>query len=833
MTLYLRAIDRIELLNLPNFLHLVLAGLAEWWARQGRIEDAARIVGYPAPARPGWQRGGGRPAGERHRDRRRPSRCRSVAGRGCGDVTSRARGVRQGGIGRRRLTPPDWATELIQCVLADASLAARWPWSPASPYVHLCSAVSGRTTRRRHAIHNHFFLSLHVVFTIEHLYSVYMNKELVEVLGVAEQCARDTLDTTVDHSSLLPVLTAHKNVIASLEARCASAVAKGNSWRNRGHRKPEDFVADTTGTSRSQAKKALDTANRLRDLPVVDDAVSKGKLSPQQVEQVAKAAAVDPSRQSELVETAERETLAGLKKVCQRVLRENDPDPEKTRERAHENRSCSVGSNDDGSAYVHWNGTTDAMAAMKAHLEAECARIFEKNRRNGVLDPFPARMADALTNLVTGNPTPDPAVPDADDPTCEPSAGTAPDSGAPTGAPAATTAMATTTSRDRSDGARDVPTDTSVEVTNPVVNSSEVDPASLFAPPPTPKPVVEKGHRAGALCRCGGRRPVDLTVLVDLKALRRGRADPGETCEILGVGQVPVSVARELLDDAFVRAVISNGVDIMTVAHFGRHCPEHLKTALLVRTRGVCEVPGCPREGRLEIDHNDVPYADGGPHSILNDALLCKPHHLDKTHGGHQLDGSPGQRIWRGPNGEILARDPLSDARQATEGPGAGLWDERRCSALSRRGGCPSNGSPFGSMQVRLHGVAERARSVAGEPCNHPASNSTAERLLFDAERLWHRAGPVETGCGAGGGSAVGDHDRRIVVSNGGPGSGGWPSVHSAPARPAGDRSDAERFPTTAAVGGSPRLSVVHRQWRPRRLSVVHRRWSSRLHCRS
>ena len=107
-----------------------------------------------------------------------------------------------------------------------------------------------------------------------------VNTELDEVLAAGEQCAREALDATVDHVGLLAVLTAHKNVIAGLEARCAAEVARGGRWRGKGHRRVEEFVADATGTSNSKAKKTLETTRKLRDLPVVAQAVADGQVVP-------------------------------------------------------------------------------------------------------------------------------------------------------------------------------------------------------------------------------------------------------------------------------------------------------------------------------------------------------------------------------------------------------------------------------------------------------------------------------------------------------------------------------------------------------------------------
>ena len=90
-------------------------------------------------------------------------------------------------------------------------------------------------------------------------------------------------------------------------------------------------------------------------------------------------------------------------------------------------------------------------------------------------------------------------------------------------------------------------------------------------------------------------------------------------------------------------------------------------------------MPGCDRQGRLEIDHNHTPYAAGGPHCLVNDALLCKPHHRQKTHDGYTLEGPPAQRIWRNPTGQILTRDPTPcpDPDTPTDTQ-PGLWDDEQ-----------------------------------------------------------------------------------------------------------------------------------------------------------
>ncbi len=131
------------------------------------------------------------------------------------------------------------------------------------------------------------------------------------------------------------------------------------------------------------------------------------------------------------------------------------------------------------------------------------------------------------------------------------------------------------------------------------------------------------------------RSQTDLVLVVDLNAYRRGHTHAGEVCHIVGGGPIPVSVARELGRDAFLKAVLHDGVAIHTVAHFGRYRPAHLETALRLGAPpefdGIeCSERGCERKYGLEFDHVD-PCANGGPTSLANLRPECKPHHWNKT----------------------------------------------------------------------------------------------------------------------------------------------------------------------------------------------------------
>jgi hypothetical protein len=144
---------------------------------------------------------------------------------------------------------------------------------------------------------------------------------------------------------------------------------------------------------------------------------------------------------------------------------------------------------------------------------------------------------------------------------------------------------------------------------------------------------------------------VTVHVVIDHAALVRGVALEGESCVIPGVGPVSVAWALQLLGDAFLTAVVKKGRDITTVAHFGRHVPAELRTAMIVGGR-ECDVDGCHCRGYLERDHCKVDFAKGGPAAWWNLAWLCAVHHRRKTKGWTlgRRDPQSGKRKLRPPN---------------------------------------------------------------------------------------------------------------------------------------------------------------------------------------
>jgi hypothetical protein len=149
---------------------------------------------------------------------------------------------------------------------------------------------------------------------------------------------------------------------------------------------------------------------------------------------------------------------------------------------------------------------------------------------------------------------------------------------------------------------------------------------------------------ADAPADCGAppaRRETVTVVRIDHAALLRGSTQPGEVCEIVGSGPVPVSLAQRMLEDSFVKAVLVDGTDVLAVAHLGRTIPARLRTAV-EELHPECDIEGCHVTRNLEIDHNQ-PIEAGGPTALWNLDRLCPHHHDHKHRHDSRLTGEPGR----------------------------------------------------------------------------------------------------------------------------------------------------------------------------------------------
>ncbi len=295
-----------------------------------------------------------------------------------------------------------------------------------------------------------------------------------------------------------------------LKTRAAAKVAQGEVWRGDGDRSAEDWLARTTGTSKTDAGRLVETGRRLEQLPAVAGAVTRGELSAKQAEAIARAAAADPGSQRRLLEHAKGTSLRELEDECKRTRTNADADPEAAQRRAHAKRSCRTWTDADGvTGHLHMSGPVAELARVDNAIRHRADRHFREARTAGRREPGEAYAFDAALELLTS-----------------------------TGDGTATP-----------DGAN-----------------------------------------------------AKIIVRVDHTALMRGRSVEGETCEIAGVGPVPVATVRKWMDDAFLAAVVTKGEAVQSVVHLGRRFTTTQRTALQWQDP-ICARRGCSNRLGLEYDH--------------------------------------------------------------------------------------------------------------------------------------------------------------------------------------------------------------------------------------
>jgi uncharacterized protein DUF222/HNH endonuclease len=166
---------------------------------------------------------------------------------------------------------------------------------------------------------------------------------------------------------------------------------------------------------------------------------------------------------------------------------------------------------------------------------------------------------------------------------------------------------------------------------------------------------------------------VDAPVLADPDA-------PGQSVLEDGV-RVPAETSRRLACDAS-RVVMQHDRSgrVVEVAARTRTIPPALRRALHHRDRG-CRFPGCGV--RFGQGHHIRHWAQGGPTTLSNLAMVCRRHHRAVHEEGYQVERQPdGELQFRRPNGWVipevppspdLAEDPAAAIRARNEREGLAL----------------------------------------------------------------------------------------------------------------------------------------------------------------
>jgi 5-methylcytosine-specific restriction endonuclease McrA len=142
---------------------------------------------------------------------------------------------------------------------------------------------------------------------------------------------------------------------------------------------------------------------------------------------------------------------------------------------------------------------------------------------------------------------------------------------------------------------------------------------------------------------------VEAEVLADADA-------PGQSVLEDGA-RVPAGTSQRLACDAS-RVVMRHDADgrVVEIGARTRTIPPALRRALHHRDRG-CRFPGCGV--RFGQGHHIRHWAQGGPTTLSNLAMLCRRHHRAVHEEGYQLDRQPdGDLRFRRPDGRVLPDVP-------------------------------------------------------------------------------------------------------------------------------------------------------------------------------
>ena len=438
-------------------------------------------------------------------------------------------------------------------------------------------------------------------------------------------------------------------------------------WRRSGHRSASAFVADELGITRGESLGMVRTAAALPELGALDEAVRGGEISGAAAAEVAQCASEHPEATDELLAVARRSSIRRLRERCAQVhVRGEGADERQRRIRAE--RSCTDGAVSDSSWELRMRHAVADGALISHALDLHQRDVFELARERGDQEGFAAYRADAalrMARLSLGMPV---EVPKRRRAELEGLVGAGVAAGSSANAEPAVQAGAFAA------GGSVVPGGSSA-------NGGSVVPGGSSANGGSPNGAVPTAPLFPVLTGSGGSIRKCIVVRVDHAALRRGRVEPGEVCEIVGVGPVPLGyVDAALEEDPIVKAVVMDGRDVVALATVERKLKADLRLAVRERDR-VCQVPGCDTSFPVELDHEHT-IADKGPDTYDNLRVLCRPHHTQRGLEGYELTGPVGQREWRDPDGRVIAADPPPDLDDPGQLPDVVTLTRRRARHL-------------------------------------------------------------------------------------------------------------------------------------------------------
>lgn len=485
------------------------------------------------------------------------------------------------------------------------------------------------------------------------------------VRGVDDAAVSGALDGP-EAAALAVTFAELERLAAAGKTLAAGRVAETGHYRVLAFPSAARWLADVANGGVGEAGQVLATAAHLGDerLAATRSALVHGSLTGAQASEIARTAAGAPAEQERLLRLAARETVAGLRDECRRVRLAGRPTEEPKARRKRVTEEMAFGTRDlgDGMAEVFARMPSAWMVLVMAAVRDQCDVIFQRARAEGRNDPHAAYLVEALvTLLLLGNLGANRTRAD-DDGAGGVAGGLDDDDAADVAAECDDDAVGVDDGGADDGGAHDGGADEGTGFDDPLYAQLLASIWGGQAPaPPSREP--RRRMRRGR-CSCGGRIAprAKIIVRVDQAALLRGDVEGGETCDIAGVGPVPVATVRELWPDAVVKLVVTRGVDVANVTHLGRRATEAMATAMQWGS-ARCTNIACDHDRFVEGDHR-LGWAN--VHRTRVDELdgLCRQCHRLKTNDDWQLVRGRGRRRLVPPEHPDHPGDPPTPRRR-------------------------------------------------------------------------------------------------------------------------------------------------------------------------
>jgi hypothetical protein len=218
----------------------------------------------------------------------------------------------------------------------------------------------------------------------------------VQVLRSALAALEPDTFSVENAAELAEELAGLENACGAARVRLAARASLGGAHRARGFADVADWMANSAGGTRREARRALDVGAAVECCPDTRDALRTGEVSLEQADEIVRTVAQVPSVEPELLALAKHASLGALREVArERRLAAIDPDELY----AHQHKAREFSHWRDGMGMVRGSFalTPDVGVAIVNYLDRATDRLRRKAQNAGVeFEPRAALAADAL-----------------------------------------------------------------------------------------------------------------------------------------------------------------------------------------------------------------------------------------------------------------------------------------------------------------------------------------------------------------------------------------------------------------------------------------------------